>query len=86
MKGTGQGEGKEGLVTSKRLQSLEQQVGEQGAVHGQGEPQSGELAADDHQDGLGELDQVPRFFMSTAAHTKSCRWLSFALSQNNKRY
>ena len=35
VKGTGQGEGKEGLVTSKRLQSLEQQVGEQGAVHGQ---------------------------------------------------
>ena len=31
----GQGEGKEALVTSKRLQSLEQQVGEQGAVHGQ---------------------------------------------------
>ena len=65
VKGTGQGEGKEGLVTSKRLQSLEQQVGEQGAVHGQEEPPGGELhplAADDHQVRLGELDQVHQVF------------------------
>ena len=63
--GHGQGDGKETLLAAKRPQSLEQQVGQHGAVHGQEQPPGGELHAlnaDHHQVGLGELDQVHKVF------------------------